>query len=91
MYIANLSYSLLEKYLAEVLEIGFINNINNNYKLTEKGRIFLEKYSQFSNKYSKLAEDLKTMKFERELLERMCTSTNSFNGRAVTGRKAKNS
>jgi len=97
MYIANLSYSLLEKYLTEVLGMGFVNVINNNYELTEKGRIFLEKFGQFSSRYSKLTEELKAMRFERELLERMCVPTNSFDRRTTrtellkTNRKVKNS
>ena len=72
MYVANLSYRLLEKYLEETINIGFMRFNNDGYEVTEKGRLFLERYSQFSSKYSKLAKELENLRFEREVLERMC-------------------
>ncbi|MEM3731877.1 MAG: winged helix-turn-helix domain-containing protein [Candidatus Bathyarchaeia archaeon] len=72
MYIANLSYELLKKYLKEVLAIGFMRVNDEGYEITEKGRLFLEKYQQFSSKYSKLESELKNMRLEREILENMC-------------------
>jgi predicted transcriptional regulator len=72
MYIANLSYRLLEKYLKETINIGFMRSNNNGYELTEKGHAFLEKYEQFSSRFSKIERELEDLKFEREVLERMC-------------------
>lgn len=73
MYLANLSYRLLTKYLADTVKIGFIEEGDGGYRSTDKGRIFLEKYGEFSSKYSKLASDFEGLKFEMEVLERMCS------------------
>jgi len=73
MYFANLSYKLLTKYLEDTVKVGFIQGDDSGYKTTGKGRLFLEKYTQFSSKYSKLVNDLEALKFEMEVLERMCT------------------
>jgi predicted transcriptional regulator len=72
MYVANLSYQLLEKYLEETVNIGFVRFNGNGYEVTEKGRLFLEKYVQFSSRYSELKSELEIMMFEKEVLERMC-------------------
>jgi predicted transcriptional regulator len=72
MYVANLSYQLLEKYLEETVNIGFVRFNGNGYEVTEKGRLFLEKYAQFSSRYSELKSELEIMMFEKEVLERMC-------------------
>jgi predicted transcriptional regulator len=88
MYVANLSHGLLEKYLMEAIHIGFIRFNNNGYEVTEKGQLFLEKYMQFSSKYSKLEKQLENLMFEREVLERMCASALDANSkRNRAGRK----
>jgi len=74
MYVANLSHGLLEKYLMKTINVGFIRFNNDGYEVTEKGRLFLERYAEFSSKYSKLQRELGNMKFEMEVLERMCAS-----------------
>jgi predicted transcriptional regulator len=73
MYFANLSYKLLTKYLADTVRVGFIQEDGDGYRATDRGKIFLEKYGEFSSKYSKLASDFEGLKFEMEVLERMCT------------------
>jgi predicted transcriptional regulator len=75
MYFANLSYRLLEKYLAETSEIGFLQVNNDGYIVTERGRVFLDKYKDFSSKYSSVEKTLQSMSSERGLLERMCQPT----------------
>lgn len=74
MYVANLSHRLLEKYLMETINVGFIRFNNDCYEVTEKGRMFLERYEHFSSKYSRVLKELESMRFEMEVLERMCTS-----------------
>jgi predicted transcriptional regulator len=71
MYAANLSYNLLEKYLREAMGIGFVQANGDGYEITEKGRSFLDKYLEFTHKYSKILDLIETMRFEREVLERM--------------------
>ncbi|MGB9959765.1 MAG: winged helix-turn-helix domain-containing protein [Candidatus Bathyarchaeales archaeon] len=81
MYVANLSYELLEKYLAEVVNIGFVRLKNDGYEVTEKGRLFLEKYEQFSSKYSRLHKEMENVMFEREILEKMCGATDDVSAK----------
>ena len=79
MYAANLSHALLEKYLVSMIDIGFIRVNNDGYEVTDKGQIFLERYTDFSSKYSKLRRELENLKFEREVLERMCAVQSEAN------------
>lgn len=72
MYGANLSHRLLEKYLDEVLTIGFLQMNGNEYEVTEKGKLFLEKYVEFSAKCSSIKKELNGLRFEKEILEKMC-------------------
>jgi len=72
MYIANLSYELLGKYLNKTVEAGLINSNNNLFEVTEKGKVFLERFDDFSSRFSKLERQLEEMSFEKEVLERMC-------------------
>jgi predicted transcriptional regulator len=72
MYIANLSYKLLGKYLDKTADAGLINQNNDLYKVTEKGQVFLERFDDFSSRFSKLERQLEEMSFEKEVLERMC-------------------
>jgi predicted transcriptional regulator len=43
MYMANLSYKLLQKYLETTMSLGFVRLNGSNYELTAKGRHFLKK------------------------------------------------
>jgi predicted transcriptional regulator len=79
MYFANLSYRLLTKYLEDTLKVGFIQEDGDGYRTTDKGRLFLEKYGEFSSRYSKLANDFEALKFEMEALERMCSQARGKN------------
>jgi predicted transcriptional regulator len=81
MYVANLSYTLLEKYLMQTIDVGFIRLNNNSYEITEKGLMFLEMYEKFSSKYSKLQKELENIRFEMEILEKMCTKPSNSNSK----------
>jgi len=72
MYLANLSYHLLEKYLVKVIQAGLLRHNGELYELTEKGRIFLEKFDDYSEKMSKIKKEIEIIKFERQVLEQMC-------------------
>jgi predicted transcriptional regulator len=90
MYVANLNHGLLKKYLMETISIGFIRFNNDGYEVTEKGRIFLERYTQFSSKYSKLQREFENLKFEMEVLERMCSIASGVDAKiSMSRRKAK--
>ena len=79
MYIANLSYKLLGKYLDKTVDAGLINCSNDSYEVTEKGQVFLERFGDFSSRFSKLERQLDEMYFEKEVLERMCELAASSN------------
>jgi predicted transcriptional regulator len=77
MYVANLSYSILDKYLEETTDLGFVQAGMNRYEITEKGRTFLEKYTEFSSKYSSVERLIECMESEKRVLEKMCEQQQS--------------
>jgi DNA-binding PadR family transcriptional regulator len=87
MYIANLSHELLEKYLRETVQVGFLRTNDGGYEVTEKGQAFLEKYLEYSSRYSKLENELRNALFEREILKRMCQPLRNTRLKAVCGRR----
>jgi len=82
MYFANLSHGLLEKYLDEIVGIGFLRFGSNGYGVTEKGQAFLEKYATFSRKCSKAEKEFQSVSLEREALKRMCENRRTIKARA---------
>jgi predicted transcriptional regulator len=72
MYFANLSYKLLGKYLKKTIDAGLVSSDDNHYEVTEKGRAFLERFNDFSGRYSKINKQLDEILFERKVLEGMC-------------------
>jgi predicted transcriptional regulator len=58
MYKSNLSYQMMEEYLTELIEKGFITEVNGNngkvYRITEKGLEYLNKFKfiiEFTNTF----------------------------------------
>ena len=53
LYKSNLSYLMMEEYLAELIEKGFIleekTKDSKTYRITEKGLSYLEKYNMISD------------------------------------------
>jgi predicted transcriptional regulator len=74
MYNANLSSRVFKKYLEESVNIGFLSFNDAFYQVTESGELFLKKYVDFSNRYSKVGKELQSVALEGAALERMCTS-----------------
>lgn len=72
MYVANLSYKLLEKYLKKTVEADLLSPNNDCFEVTEKGKLFLERFKDFSSRYAKIEREREEISFEREVLERMC-------------------
>ena len=87
MGVANLSYRLLEKYLGKTVQTGFLRLNDEGYEVTEKGQAFLEKYEDFSSRYSKLENEFQSALFEREVLKRMCQPLRNGKLKAVYGGK----
>ena len=72
MVMANLSFSLLEKYLSIVAGAGFIRVEGDKYKLTERGREFLKQYRLFNERYAGARKLLEVLSYERDKLALMC-------------------
>jgi predicted transcriptional regulator len=72
MYFANLSFALLNKYLEDALHVGFLRLSGERYLMTKKGEAFLERYSEFSSRYSSVKADLERLECEAEDLDKMC-------------------
>jgi predicted transcriptional regulator len=75
MYAANLSFKVFQKYLQDSINIGFINSNDGFYQVTENGELFLKRYIDFSNRYSKIGKELHSVTLEGTVLERMCRSS----------------
>jgi len=73
MFQANLSFSLLEKYLEVAINAGFVQtNSSRYYQLSELGKEFLSEYRHFHERYSRAQRMLDSLGSERERLVRLC-------------------
>lgn len=77
MYQANLSYKLLAKYLAEVMEACLVRFERGKrcYVLTSKGREFLERYKEYSRRNKHVERQLNDLQDKRKLLRELCSSS----------------
>jgi predicted transcriptional regulator len=69
---ANLSFSLLEKYLDVVVGAGFVRVEDSRYELTLRGHQFLREYRHFRNGYVGVQKLLEALDGERKKLALMC-------------------
>ena len=69
---ANLSFSVSEKYIGVCIELGFVYVQNSKYKLTERGRQFLNQYRNFENRYARAQNLFENLNCERERLSQLC-------------------
>jgi predicted transcriptional regulator len=72
MLSANLSFSLLEKYLELANKAGFIQTNESKYQLTELGQEFLREYKHFHERYDRAQKMLDSLGSERERLAKLC-------------------
>ena len=70
MYQANLSFSLLEKYLGLASDSGLLEQNSYKYQLTPRGKDFLRSYRRFEERYIKAQELLESLGSEREKLSK---------------------
>jgi len=74
MYQANLSYSLLCRYLDEVQGAGLaFTNAYSEYVITEKGRVFLAKFREYSERRRRVVEGFNSVQNDESTLESMCS------------------
>lgn len=69
MYGANLSYTLLTRYLKNVMDMGLVRREDENiFKLTEKGSNFLQEFNGYREKRGEIEEQLSDIKDEKMML-----------------------
>lgn len=73
MFSANLSFSLLEKYLEVASQAGFLRMNGTKYYLTELGQEFLREYKYFHERYDRAQKMLDSLGSERERLASLCS------------------
>jgi predicted transcriptional regulator len=73
MYQANLSYKVLQRYLAEIIEASLISfeDKKHRYILTAKGREFLDAYQEYSKINRHVEKQLKDIRTSKRALERL--------------------
>jgi predicted transcriptional regulator len=75
MYQANLSFTLLKRYLSEVLEAGLVSCVDNdNYELTNRGQSFLDRYDSYSKRCERVEQELNHVTSEKTVLENLISS-----------------
>jgi len=74
MYGANLSYTLLQKYLDDMRQAGLViyERKGRCYLITDKGREFLEAYKEYSRRAVFVEKHLHYFKLEERVLEKLC-------------------
>ncbi len=74
MFNANLSYQLLEKYLRNVIHLGFVAANGSDYRLTDEGRLFLLRYQSFDDNRVVVEQSARQLAEEHILLKRLCST-----------------
>ena len=74
MYQANLSYSVLQRCLSEVLAWSLVSfdGQSQSYVLTPKGQEFLHVYKEYSRTRQHVERRLNDVATKRKVLERLC-------------------
>ena len=74
MYQANLSYRVLQRYLAEIVGAQLIafEDEKQNYSLTSKGQEFLEAYNKYSRTNKHVEKRLNDVATKKKVLEELC-------------------
>jgi len=84
MYIANLSWDLLNRYLNDLVEGGLLSFSSSGcYVLTHKGKLFLYRFNEYSKRCEKVEEDLNDLGKERRILENMCLNAKELDEKCL--------
>lgn len=75
MYQAYLSYKLLVQYLLDLTNSGLlVCNNDRSFLITDKGKIFLTKFEEYSESYGFFKKQLQFVSDQKSELEKMCPS-----------------
>ena len=82
MYQGNLSYKLLRSYLREVIGAGLVcvGERSNIYQLTEKGKMFLKDFEDYSRSRNEAEQHLTNTNSLKAKLEGMCKEKSARKG-----------
>ena len=74
MYQANLSYRVMQRYLAEIVGAQLIafEDEKQHYSLTSKGREFLDAYEKYSKTTKHIEKRLTEVASKKKVLEELC-------------------
>jgi predicted transcriptional regulator len=75
MYQANLSFTVLKKYLDGVIQAGFVRVEASTYELTREGREFLRDYRKFYERYNDAQKLLEAAESEHDKLSHLCNKS----------------
>ena len=75
MFRANLSYAVMQKYLAKITKASLIQfeSKRNCYTLTEKGQKYLEEYQKYSSSNKRAEKHLNDVRKRQQLLTTFCS------------------
>lgn len=73
MYQANLSFKVLQKYLKKTIDASLINfqEEDRYYMLTDKGRVFLDTYSEYSLSNQNIENQVNDLLTKKKFLEQL--------------------
>jgi predicted transcriptional regulator len=79
MYQANLSYSIMQRYLAEIAAASLVSYDvgSQSYLLTSKGQEFLAAYKKYSKTSRHVEKRLSEVAAKRKVLEQFCVPSPS--------------
>jgi predicted transcriptional regulator len=74
MYQANLSYTVLERYLAKVVGAYLVcfDDGSGCYRLTDKGREYLDAYKRYFKTHKRIEHSLNEANARKKVLEKLC-------------------
>jgi len=88
MYQAYLSYTLLTRYLNDVLEAGLVVcDSDNCFRLTPKGESFLARCSKYYRSRQVLEKNLNHVEDQKLMLQEMCPDRKAVGVNKRTGEK----
>ena len=88
MYQAYLSYSLLTRYLNDVLNAGLlVCDDGNRYILTQKGERFLARFGEYHKSRDVVEENLNHVEGQKVMLEEMCPNSGAVDVDSRTVKK----
>jgi len=76
MFQSQLNYGVLSRYLNDLVGAGLLRVVDgSSYFLTQKGRMFLDKFMEYSERRRQLAEKFEHVSNEKAMLESVLSNS----------------